>query len=199
MLDDNARASCLRQGQCGEALSEDVPGPLQAGSGEVQGAVGQRLVRPRNGRTSKLTRVERSAVNSQNRRSHGLSSDPLYSTWRNMRRRTTAVASYVDYGIGVHPRWHDLLLFVWDIVHSIGRPSAGRTLDRIDNSKGYEPGNVRWATRAEQARNRGHSKGPAWLDSDAGSAHQGCLYSISEKDPVRPVCEWCPFYWASSH
>lgn len=27
------------------------------------------------------------------------------------------------------------------------------TLDRIDNSKGYEPGNVRWATRAEQMRN----------------------------------------------
>jgi transposase len=28
------------------------------------------------------------------------------------------------------------------------------TLDRTDNDSGYRPGNVRWATRAEQNRNR---------------------------------------------
>lgn len=33
------------------------------------------------------------------------------------------------------------------------RPS-GMTLDRIDNEGHYEPGNVRWATRAMQQRNR---------------------------------------------
>ena len=35
------------------------------------------------------------------------------------------------------------------------KPSPGLTLDRIDNEKGYEPGNVRWATREQQTRNRG--------------------------------------------
>lgn len=33
------------------------------------------------------------------------------------------------------------------------RPSIEYTLDREDNSRGYEPGNCRWATKKEQARN----------------------------------------------
>jgi hypothetical protein len=33
------------------------------------------------------------------------------------------------------------------------RPSKKHSIDRIDNEKGYEPGNCKWATRAEQSRN----------------------------------------------
>jgi hypothetical protein len=36
----------------------------------------------------------------------------------------------------------------------IGPCSPGLSLDRIDNDKGYEPGNVRWATRIEQSVSR---------------------------------------------
>ena len=33
-------------------------------------------------------------------------------------------------------------------------PGPEYTIDRIDNDKGYEPGNVRWATYSEQNYNR---------------------------------------------
>lgn len=58
---------------------------------------------------------------------------------------------YGGRGVTVCQRWLDSpAAFIGDI----GPRPAGMTLDRIDNGKGYEPGNVRWATRAEQQRNR---------------------------------------------
>jgi hypothetical protein len=40
------------------------------------------------------------------------------------------------------------------LAHIGPKPDPRMSLDRIDNSKGYEPGNVRWATWPEQLKNR---------------------------------------------
>jgi hypothetical protein len=56
---------------------------------------------------------------------------------------------YGGAGITVAPEWNSFEQFVVDM----GNAPPGRTLDRIDGSKGYGPDNCRWATPHEQALN----------------------------------------------
>lgn len=92
-------------------------------------------------------------------RTHGLTDHPLYPTWQGMWARCTkpTATGYRDYGgrgITVCEPWRDPAVFIAYIETSIGPRPEGLTLDRIDNDGNYEPGNLRWSTFEEQARNR---------------------------------------------
>lgn len=77
-----------------------------------------------------------------------LKEDPRKSerrTWHRLRRCNKCR------GIG----FDKMLTNFQNFLDEIGpKPSPLHSVDRIDNSKGYESGNVRWATSAEQNRNK---------------------------------------------
>jgi hypothetical protein len=86
---------------------------------------------------------------------------PTYNTWRGMKLRCynknrEDYKHYGGRGIEVCERWRSSFVA---FLEDMGPRPPGMTLDRIDVNKGYCKDNCRWATKAEQERNkRVHSK-----------------------------------------
>ena len=92
---------------------------------------------------------------------HRMIGTPTYSSWRAMMQRCynpnhSGYDVYGGRGIVVIERWHQFLPFFEDM----GIRPEGTTLDRYPHTSTiYCKENCRWATTAEQSRNRKNSKG----------------------------------------
>lgn len=80
------------------------------------------------------------------------------TAWRDAKRRCTNPnckkwERYGGRGITMCDEWMNS--FEQFFAYIGPKPTSQHSLDRIDNDGNYEPGNVRWATKQEQARNTG--------------------------------------------
>lgn len=112
-----------------------------------------RLPMLRNGKTKSCGCLSRDVKSARMTR-HGLSTSPEYTIWVGMKRRCADLSNenYGGRGIRVCARWRgSFAAFLEDMGP---RPSPEHSIDRYPNKDGdYEPGNCRWATSKEQARN----------------------------------------------
>jgi hypothetical protein len=85
---------------------------------------------------------------------HGASGTPEYRAFHSAKRRCTKPTdtAWAYYGgRGIKFLFKNFEQFLAEVKY---KPSKEHTLDRKDSNGNYEPGNVRWATKAEQTANR---------------------------------------------
>lgn len=93
---------------------------------------------------------------------HGMEKFPEYNIWNQMINRchnpdNSNFHEYGALGVVVCDEWRDSPV---SFIEHIGtKPDGSYSVDRIDSSRGYEPGNVRWANKSQQCYNRRIQKG----------------------------------------
>lgn len=93
-----------------------------------------------------------------NPRKHGMAGTRLYRIWTGMKSRcfnpnSPAYDRYGGRGITVCREWADNFETFMEWALESGY-NEGLTIERIDNGKGYFPGNCTWISQSEQTQNR---------------------------------------------
>lgn len=96
---------------------------------------------------------------------HHMGRHPVYRVWATMKARCSnpnnkSYPGYGGRGISVCPSWVRSFAEFWSDMGTTWK--QGLQLDRINNDGGYEPGNCRWVTPVENARNKPWCTTPSW-------------------------------------
>ena len=126
---------------------------------------------------SKSCGCYRAEVSRRRQTTHGKGKTPEYRNWSEMIQRCTndkrnVYHIYGAAGVSVCDRWRDSFEAFFEDMGP--RPTISHSLDRWPNPNGnYEPGNVRWATPKQQARNR------------------STTLQITRRGQTKCLSEWC--------
>lgn len=110
------------------------------------------------------------AVQKSHATTHGMKGTATYDSWRGAKGRCTNpddknYPRYGGRGIKVCQEWQESFE---NFLSDMGERPDGTALDRIDVNGDYEPGNCRWATATQQARNR---RRPVYVERNGKKAH----------------------------
>lgn len=107
---------------------------------------------------------------------HGKSKTKVHTAWCKIKDRCLNPnnTDYHNYG-GAGITISEVFLEDFDLFYKeIGdAPSSKHSVDRIDHTKNYEPGNIRWATDKQQARNKGMNKNNSSGETGVNFYHSG--------------------------
>lgn len=146
-----------------ERRYEQVVWVWECDCGVVFTQVAGNFVRRGYGSCPECTTLSRKVTAISAHKTHGMSGTKEYVAWAKIKNRCTNKndKNYIDYG-GCGIKMCDEWLESFEMFHAHIGPSPkdgeNYSVDRIDNTGNYEPGNVRWATAAQQARNQGKQK-----------------------------------------
>lgn len=120
---------------------------------------------------------------------HGMHGTKFYNTWLGIKKRVNAkkdkrpkdYENYVVRGIKLCDRWQDFLKFKEDLYSSYLEAAEiygekNISIDRCNNDKGYEIGNIRWVTAKVQNINKRDN------------------HYIELNGVTKTLVEWCEYY-----
>lgn len=114
----------------------------------------------------------------------------IYLAWTDIKRRCHDSKNkwYKDYGgrgIALDSQWLNDFPAFYKAVSELPGFSLESSIDRAENSKGYSPGNIRWATAGQQVRNRRKN-----TNNTSGSC--GVTWYYNATGGTRAIAWWNP-------